>query len=70
MSTDRRLFLKQATALAGAFSVNSLFNQTHAADWKAAGKRIEHLDAAAAAVDEDYWQVIQRSYTVDSISST
>ncbi|MGN6178445.1 MAG: aminotransferase class V-fold PLP-dependent enzyme [Mucilaginibacter sp.] len=66
MSTDRRLFIKQAAALAGAFSVNSLFNQTHAADWKAAGERIKHLDATAATDDEDYWQVIQRAYTVDS----
>jgi selenocysteine lyase/cysteine desulfurase len=66
MSTDRRIFLKQAAALAGAFSVNSLFNQTHAAEWKKAGDSISHLDAANTAEDEDYWRVIQQAYTVDT----
>jgi hypothetical protein len=33
MTNDRRVFLKQAATLAGAFSVNSLFNQAHAAEW-------------------------------------
>ncbi|GAC1306327.1 MAG: aminotransferase class V-fold PLP-dependent enzyme [Mucilaginibacter sp.] len=65
-SNDRRIFLKQAATLAGAFSVNSLFNQTHAADWKKASQKIQNLDAAQAAEDEDYWRVIQRSYTVNS----
>jgi selenocysteine lyase/cysteine desulfurase len=62
---DRRIFLKQAATLAGAFSVNSLFNQAHAADWQKASKKIQSLDAAQAAEDEDYWSVIQRSYTVN-----
>lgn len=50
--------------LTGAFSAASLFNQAHAEDWKRAAKRIEHLDAAQAAQDEDYWRVIQQAYTV------
>jgi selenocysteine lyase/cysteine desulfurase len=63
---DRRIFLKQAATLAGAFSVNSLFNQAHAADWQKASQKIQNLDAVQVAEDEDYWRVIQRSYTVNS----
>jgi len=65
MSNDRRIFLKQAATLAGAFSAASLFNQLHAEEWKHAAKKIEHLDAAQAAQDEDYWSTIQNSYTVN-----
>ena len=65
MTNDRRVFLKQAATLAGAFSVNSLFNQAHAADWEKASQKINHLSPAQAALDEDYWSVIQRSYTVN-----
>ncbi|HEY8931337.1 MAG TPA: aminotransferase class V-fold PLP-dependent enzyme [Mucilaginibacter sp.] len=66
ITNDRRIFLKQAAALAGAFSANSLFNQAHAADWQTASRKIQHLDAAQAAQDEDYWSVIQRSFSVNS----
>lgn len=52
--------------LAGAFSANSLFNQLHAASWEDAGRRIQTLSPEAAAADEDYWGVIQQSYTVNS----
>ncbi|BAU56108.1 aminotransferase class V-fold PLP-dependent enzyme [Mucilaginibacter gotjawali] len=64
MTNDRRVFLKQAAALAGAFSVNSLFNQVHAADWKQASQKVSHLSDAQIAEDEDFWRVIQQSYTV------
>jgi selenocysteine lyase/cysteine desulfurase len=60
---DRRSFIK-LTALAGAFSSNSLFHQAHAADWRAASDAVSHLDAAAVAQNEDYWSVIQRGYSV------
>ncbi|MGZ3874539.1 MAG: aminotransferase class V-fold PLP-dependent enzyme [Mucilaginibacter sp.] len=66
MTNDRRIFLKQAATLAGAFSVNSLFNQAHAADWQNASQKVNHLTPAQAAKDEDYWSVIQRSYSVNS----
>ena len=36
-SNGRRSFLKQAATLAGAFSVNSLFHQAHAAEFAGAG---------------------------------
>ena len=52
--------------LAGAFSANSLFNQLHAASWEDAARKIQHLSPEAAAADEDYWGVIQQSYTVNS----
>ena len=41
---DRRSFLKM-TALAGAFSSNSLFRPVHAAEWHAASNSVSHLDA-------------------------
>ena len=62
---DRRSFLKM-TALAGAFSSNSLFRQAHAADWHAASAAVGHLDAGAVAQNEDYWSVIQRGYSVST----
>jgi len=60
---DRRSFIK-LTALAGAFSSNSLFHQAHAADWRAASDAVSHLDATEVAQNEDYWSVIQRGYSV------
>jgi len=65
MTNHRRTFIKQAAALAGAFSVNSLFNQAHAADWAAASKKVDHLSPALVAEDEEYWSVIQRSFSVN-----
>jgi selenocysteine lyase/cysteine desulfurase len=60
---DRRSFIKM-TALAGAFSANSLFRQAHAAEMEAASSSVSHLDAAGAAQNEDFWGVIQRGYSV------
>lgn len=65
MTNDRRIFLKQAATLAGAFSVNSLFSQAHAAEWQKASQKINHLSPVQVAEDEDYWSVIQRSYSVN-----
>jgi selenocysteine lyase/cysteine desulfurase len=64
-SLGRRTFLKQAATLAGAFSVNSLFHQAHAAEWSEAGQKVSHLTAEETALDEDFWSVIQRAYTVN-----
>jgi len=61
----RRDFLRSAATLAGAFGVNSLFSQGHAAELNAAGERIAHLSAVEAAQNEDFWSVIQRSYSVN-----
>jgi selenocysteine lyase/cysteine desulfurase len=65
MINDRRIFLKQAATLAGAFSVNSLFNQAHAAEWKSADEKVKHLSDDQIVRDEDYWSTIQRAYTVN-----
>jgi len=62
---DRRSFLK-LTALAGAFSSSSLFQQAHAADWKTVSDDVGHLAAGEVAQNEDYWSVIQRGYSVST----
>jgi selenocysteine lyase/cysteine desulfurase len=62
----RRIFLKQAATLAGAFSVNSLFHQAHAAEWSDAAGKVSALSADEVAQNEDYWSVIQCSYSVNS----
>ncbi|MGA2852220.1 MAG: aminotransferase, partial [Terracidiphilus sp.] len=69
--SDRRTFLRSAAALAGAFpvanafSATSQFQQTHGADFAAASAAIDHLTADEAAQNEDFWSVIQRSYSVN-----
>ena len=62
--TNRRKFITQAAALAGAFSASSLFNQLHAEEWKHASKKIDHLSPEQAATDEDYWSTIQNAFSV------
>ena len=62
----RRKFLQQVGLLAGAFSANSLFNELHAASWEQASRKVAGLSPEAVAADEDYWSVIQSSYTVNS----
>ncbi len=62
----RRKFIQKVGLLAGAFSTNHLFNQLHAATWEEAAKKIAGHSPEAAAADEDYWSVIQQSYTVNS----
>jgi len=43
MERNRRAFLQKAAMLTGAFSLNSLFNQTVAATWKSALQDKSHL---------------------------
>ena len=62
---SRRSFLKQAATLASAFTVNSLFQQAHAAEFLRAGAGIAGMSPERAAQDEDYWSVIQRAYSVN-----
>ena len=50
--------------MAGAFSASSLFNQLYAADIASAGRKVQHLSPESVAADEDYWSVIQQSFTV------
>ena len=64
-TSARRTFLKQAAAFTGAFSINSLFNQAHAADFRAASASLDNSTPEEAARAEDFWAVIQRSYSVN-----
>jgi selenocysteine lyase/cysteine desulfurase len=61
---NRRLFIKQAASLAGAFSAASLFNQAHAVAFGRALQSKAHLSAVELAHDEDFWSLIQKGYTV------
>jgi selenocysteine lyase/cysteine desulfurase len=63
---NRRSFLKKASAFVGAFSVNSLFNQVHAADWNALTDRYHGVPPEEMASNEDYWSVIQQGYSASS----
>ena len=65
MNENRRNFLHKTGMLAGAFSLNSLFNQLYAGDIESANKKISSLTAEEAATDEDYWAPIQQAYTVN-----
>ncbi|MCX6264003.1 MAG: aminotransferase class V-fold PLP-dependent enzyme [Bacteroidetes bacterium] len=62
----RRKFLQKMGLMAGAFSAASLFEQAHAAEWEQASRRISHMSAGEAAMDEDFWMTIQQAYTVNS----
>ena len=65
-SHSRRSFIKKASALAGAFSINSYFNQIHATDWHEAGASFKNWGASDLATNEDYWSVIQQGYSASS----
>jgi selenocysteine lyase/cysteine desulfurase len=60
---NRRNFVKQIGLMAGAFSANSLFNQAHAADFEHINLLKQDVSATDLAMDEDYWSIIQQSYT-------
>lgn len=65
MNESRRNFLQKTSLLAGAFSVNNLFNQLHAADFDHANKNVAGLSNDQVAADEDYWAAIQQAYSVN-----
>jgi selenocysteine lyase/cysteine desulfurase len=65
MDNNRRSFLQKAAILTGAFSLNNLFNETHAADWKKMLNNKAMFTPEALASDEDYWSYIQQAYTVN-----
>ena len=60
---NRRNFVKQIGLMAGAFSANSLFNQAHAAEFEHQNLIKKDISAKDLAMDEDYWSIIQQSYT-------
>ena len=65
MKESRRNFLQKASLLAGAFSVNNLFNELHAADFENANRKVASLSPDDLAGDEDYWSIIQQGYSVN-----
>lgn len=62
--SGRKKFIQQLGLMAGAFSVNSIFNQLHAAEISSANSLVKNLSSEAIASNEDYWSIIQQSYTV------
>lgn len=62
---QRRDFIQRIGLLAGAFSANSLFQQVHAAEWASEQHRVASFSPEQTAADEDYWSVVQQSYTVN-----
>lgn len=57
---DRRSFIKKSATLGlGAFGINSLFNELHAADFRSA-KSLWKDDLGD---NEDYWKVVQEAYS-------
>ena len=57
---DRRSFLSNAGKGLGLMALSSSVVGSLFSSVQAAGKRIEHLSAVEAAIDEDYWATIQR----------
>ena len=64
-TTNRRTFLRNTAALAGAFSSGSLFQQAHGEELQAAARSVASGPAGAVSADEDFWSVIQRAYSVN-----
>ena len=61
--TNRRKFVQSLGLMSSAFSVSSLFQQNHAADFKRILETKQHLSPAALAEDEDFWAFVQQGYT-------
>lgn len=62
----RKQFLQQLGLMAGAFSVDSIFNQLHAEDISAANLSVSNLSPLQLAADEKYWSIIQQAYTTNA----
>src|SRR5688572_19663837 len=63
-SVDRRNFLSLAGKSLGLAAVSSSSVASLIKEVQAAGKSVSHLSPTQAAMDEDYWSVIQRSFSV------
>ncbi|HLA94969.1 MAG TPA: aminotransferase class V-fold PLP-dependent enzyme, partial [Pyrinomonadaceae bacterium] len=61
---DRRRFLSSVGKGLGLAALSSATVATLFTDLKAAGKAISHLSPTEAAADEDFWSVIQQSFSV------
>lgn len=65
-SENRRSFIKKASALVGAFSIHSIFNELHASTWKNLDDSYSDWSPEDLAANEDYWSVIQQGYSASS----
>lgn len=63
---QRRGFLKKIGSLSGVIAGYGIFNELNATKFSDAAGKIAHLSPIEAAANEDYWQVIQQGYTVNS----
>ena len=63
---NRRSFIQQMAATAGAFSASSLFNQLLAKDIDVLNMQAAGRSATELAGDEDYWSFIRQAYTVSA----
>jgi selenocysteine lyase/cysteine desulfurase len=66
MSNRRSFFARAGAMAAGGFSTASLFTQLHALDFEAARQMLDENNPESDVTNEDYWQVVQQAYTVDS----
>lgn len=64
MQHRRRFIQKVGLVTSGAFSAQSIFNDLHAADFEQAEQLLNPQQPENDATNEDYWSVIQQSYTV------
>jgi selenocysteine lyase/cysteine desulfurase len=61
---DRRKFLTSAGKGLGLMAMSSTTIATLLENVRAAGKAVDHLSPAEAAMDEDFWAAIQQSFSV------
>lgn len=64
--TDRRNFMKQLAATAGALSITSFLDPLFAAEMKSQVARVSGMDATLVATDEDFWGWVKEQFTVSS----
>jgi selenocysteine lyase/cysteine desulfurase len=65
MKDNRRSFIKKLSLTVGAFSSSNLFNEVHSENFGEFSKKYDHLSASEFASNEDYWAMIQQSYSVN-----
>ncbi|HQU90840.1 MAG TPA: aminotransferase class V-fold PLP-dependent enzyme [Pyrinomonadaceae bacterium] len=64
MDIDRRKFISSAGKGLGLMAMSSATVASLWKDVQAAGKSVDHLSPIAVAADEDFWAVIQQSFSV------
>ncbi len=64
--SDRRRFLSRfALTTAGAFGINSLMNELHAADIEEAYRLLDDNNPESDVTNEAFWTIFQQAYTVN-----